>query len=123
MNVTPFVVLGGVVGMVMGTPADEDTTRRADRLMITSTHQLAAAPEPSANCLLKNAPSAGAPASQIHPLYGMTRVAVVMRQHATGDTLAVATLEPAEPGANVRIDTTPHVENRETLVAQLLKGC
>ena len=123
MNATPIVLLGGLVAMVMGTRTDEDAAKTVNRAMITSTHQLAAAPEQSAHCLLKNTPAAGAPASQIHPLYGMTRVAVVMRQHATGDTLAVATLEPMEPGSNVRIDTTSHVENRDTLVAQLLKGC
>ena len=122
MNFTPFVIVGTAVAMVMGTRTEEDKVS-APRYTVSSVHQAAGAPEQAAHCIAKNAVASGAPATQVHPLYGMSRVAVVLREHATGDTLAVASLEPAEPGSNVRIDTMPPVESRDTLVSRILKGC
>jgi hypothetical protein len=123
VNYLPFVGLAGLAALVMGSrTADEERPAR-DRYMMSSTHRAAASPEQSAYCLAKNARAAGAPASEVQPLFGMTHVAVIMREHATGDTLAVASLEPANPGSIVRIDTTPYVEDREKLVTQLLSGC
>src|SRR5687768_12394930 len=123
MNITPIVILTSAAVAVMGSNSADEDAARTQQYMISSTHQLAAAPEQSANCLAKNARAAGAPASEVHPLYGMTRVAVVMRERPTGDTLAVASLEPANPGSMVRIGTTTLVNDRDTLVNQLLKGC
>ena len=122
MNMTPFVILGTAVAMVMGTHTEEDNAS-APRYTVSSTHQAAGAPEQAAHCIAKNAAASVAPASQIQPLYGMSRVAVVMREHATADTIAVASLEPAEPGSNVRIDTMPYVESRDAFVSRILKGC
>ena len=126
MNVTPIVGFFAVAVLVMGTrtaaPAD-GVQKQDNKYMITSRHQTSASPAVSAECVVKNARGSGAPSAEIQPLYGMTQVGVVMRDRPTGDTLAVAVLQPENPGSLVVIGTTPHVTDRDALVSELLKGC
>src|SRR5688500_14021307 len=110
MYVAPLVGMA-VVGTMVGTSLTaEEPNKNVQLEIIRSTHQTAAAPETSAYCLLKNVQALGGPVADMQPLYGMTRVAVIVRQSVTGGTLAVASLNPSASGSAVDLATSPYVE-------------
>ena len=125
MNVTPIVGLAALMMVVMPGQAAEERQEGAapNNYLTTSVYQTGSSPEQAASCVEKNAKEAGMPASQMQPLYGMSRVGVIMRERPTSDTLAVAVTVPTDSGSTVAIGTTPLVPDRDKLVSELLKGC
>ena len=123
MYVAPLVTVMAVGVMAGNSLHTGEPKKDAQLEIIRSTHQTAAAPEASAHCLLKNVQALGGPVADLQPLYGMTRVAVIVRQSVSGGTLAVASLNPSAAGSDLSLATSPYVEDRETFVTALLKGC
>ena len=116
MNPGTIIAISVVSALASVAPQPEDPTIAA------KSYSLSGIPETAAACVVRNT-TGPAEVSHVHPLYGMERVAVVVRQAPLGDTVATIFIHAADPGSTAQVNTPYPVEDREALVKRLLAKC
>ena len=87
-------------------------------------YNVSRAPADAAHCIVDNTASAKTgEAASVQPLYGMERVAVVMKNSVAGEPLATIFLEPAGNAATAKVVTTGLVDDAEAFAKRVLGKC